>query len=165
MPYMLDGRQLRVGRPFQTTDGVSYSQLWYTQLTADEKTALGITYEADPAPFDSNFYFSVGNPRDVATLKTTFIKQQKQIAAAALSNTDWYVTRKSESDTAIPSDVSTYRAAVRTVCGTREAEINAVSDTAALEALMKATDKVVNEANEVVDNPAAHLTPWPAPLS
>ena len=53
------------------------------------------------------------------------------------------------------------RDSVRTVCGTRESEINAASDTAALEALMKATDKVVNEANEVVDNPAAHLTPWP----
>ena len=44
MPYMLDGRRLRVGRPFKTTDGVSYSQLWATQLTAEEKTAIGITY-------------------------------------------------------------------------------------------------------------------------
>ena len=40
MPYMLDGRQLRVDRPFKTSDGVSYSQLWSTQLTAEEKTAL-----------------------------------------------------------------------------------------------------------------------------
>ena len=56
MPYMLDGRQLRVGRPFKTSDGVSYSQLWSTQLTAEEKTAIGITYEADPAPFDSLYY-------------------------------------------------------------------------------------------------------------
>tara|TARA_B100000530_G_scaffold215025_1_gene137964 strand:- start:47 stop:544 length:498 start_codon:yes stop_codon:yes gene_type:complete len=165
MPYMLDGRQLRVGRSFKTSDGATWTNQWATVLSDEEKTAAGITWEDDPAPFDNNFYFSVGNPRDVATLKTTFIKQQKQLAATALSNTDWYVTRKSESDTAIPSDVLTYRAAVRTVCGTREAEINAASDTAALEALMKATDKVVNEANEVVDNPAAHLTPWPAPLS
>ena len=165
MPYMLDGRQLRVGRSFKTSDGATWTNQWATVLSDEEKTAAGITWEDDPAPFDNNFYFSAGNPRDVATLKTTFIKQQKQIAAAALSNTDWYVTRKSEADTAIPSDVLTYRAAVRTVCGTRESEINAASDTAALEALMKATDKVVNEANEVVDNPAAHLTPWPTPLS
>ena len=165
MPYMLDGRQLRVGRSFKTSDGATWTNQWATVLSAEEKTAAGITWVADPEPFDNDFYFSVGNPRDVATLKTTFIKQQKQLAASALSNTDWYVTRKSETDTAIPSDVSTYRAAVRTVCGTRESEINAVSDTAALEALMKAPNKVVNEANEVVDNPAAHLTPWPAPLS
>ena len=42
-----------------------------------------------------------------------------------------------------------------------EAEIAAVSTTEALEALMKAPDKITNDADEVVDNPAAHLTPWP----
>ena len=26
---------------------------------------------------------------------------------------------------------------------------------------MKAPDKITNDAGEVVDNPAAHLTPWP----
>ena len=180
---MLDGRRLRVGRPFKTATA-SYSQLWATQLSADEKTALGITYEADPAPFDSKYYFSAGNPRSVTDvpqvdedgnpvldangnqviqkgLKTNFAAQQKTIAGQMLSNTDWYVTRKSETDTAIPSNVTTYRAAVRTACAAREAEIAAVSTTEALEALMKAPDKITNDAGEVVDNPAAHLTPWP----
>ena len=169
---MLDGRRLRVGRPFKTADGVSYSQLWAEQLTAEEKTALGITYEADPAPFDSKYYFSAGNPRQLDNgtdddgnttygIRPGILQQQKETAASLLSNTDWYVTRKSETDTAIPANVSTYRTAVRTVCGTREAEIAAVSTTEALEALMKAPDKITNNAGEVVDNPAAHLTPWP----
>ncbi len=169
---MLDGRQLRVGRPFKTADGVSYSQLWAKQLSEDEKTALGITYEADPAPFDSKYYFSAGNPRQLDNstddegntthgIRPDIVQQQKATAASLLSKTDWYVTRKSETDTAIPANVSTYRTAVRTVCGTREAEIAAVSTTAELEALMKAPDKITNDAGEVVDNPAAHLTPWP----
>lgn len=172
MPYMLDGRRLRVGRPFKTADGVSYSQLWAKQLSEDEKTALGITYEADPAPFDSKYYFSADNPRQLDNgtdddgnttygIRPGILQQQKDSAASLLSKTDWYVTRKSETDTAIPSNVTTYRAAVRTVCGTREAEIAAVSTTEALEALMKAPDKITNDAGEVVDNPAAHLTPWP----
>jgi len=171
MPYMLDGRRLRVGRPFKTATA-SYSQLWATQLSADEKTALGITYEADPAPFDSKYYFSAGNPRQLDNgtddegnttygIRPGIVQQQKDTAASLLAQTDWYVTRKSETDTAIPSNVSTYRAAVRTVCGTRETEIAAVSTTEALEALMKAPDKITNDAGEVVDNPAAHLTPWP----
>lgn len=160
MPYMLDGRRLRVGRPFKTTDGVSYSQLWATQLTAEEKTAIGITYEADPAPFDSTYYFSADNPRDVAELKTYFTQQQKNTAAAMLSETDWYVTRKSETDTAIPEAVTTYRAAVRTACGAREAEIAAVDTTAALETLMKAPATLENgDAN------SAALTQWPEALS
>ena len=158
MPYMLDGRRLRVGRSFKTTDGVSYSQLWATQLTAEEKTAIGITYKADPAPFDSTYYFSADNPRNAAELKTYFTQQQKDTAAAMLSETDWYVTRKSETDTAIPSAVTTYRAAVRTACAAREAEIAAVDTTAALETLMKAPATLENgDAN------SAALTQWPEP--
>ena len=171
MPYMLDGRRLRVGRPFKTATA-SYSQLWATQLSADEKTALGITYEADPAPFDTNYYWSAGNPRPLddgtdsdgnkfAGIRPGIVQQQKDTAASLLAQTDWYVTRKSETDVAIPTNVATYRAAVRTVCAARETEIAAVSTTEALEALMKAPDKITNDAGEVVDNPAAHLTPWP----
>jgi hypothetical protein len=43
MPYMLDGRRLRVGRPFNTATA-SYSQLWVTALSKDEKAAIGITW-------------------------------------------------------------------------------------------------------------------------
>ena len=148
MPYMLDGRQLNVGRSFKTTDGVSYSQLWNTQLTDEEKTAIGITYEADPAPFDETYYFSAGNPRPLddgtdsdgnkfTGIRASFVKEQKRIAALFLSDTDWYVVRKSEKDTDIPSNVITYRDAVRTACAARETEIAAVSSTEALETLMK----------------------------
>ena len=153
MPYMLDGRQLRVGRPFKTATA-SYSQMWVTALSDDEKTAIGITYEADPAPFDSQYYFSAGNPRDVADLKTGIIQKQKDAATSLLSKSDWYVTRKYEKDTAIPSKVTTYRDAVRTACAARETEINAASDTAALETLMKKTPGT-----------SGALTQWPEPLS
>ena len=168
---MLDGRRLRVGRPFKTNTA-SYSQLWVTALSDEEKTAIGITWEADPAPVDGKYYFSADNPRplDNSTddegnvtygVRPDIIQEQKNTAASLLAQTDWYVTRKSETDAAIPANVTTYRTAVRTVCGTREAEIAAVSTTEALEALMKAPDKITNDADEVVDNPAAHLTPWP----
>ena len=158
MPYMLDGRRLRAGRPFTLSDGRQFGSQW-TQYTTDELTALGITYEADTAPVDSQFYLSAGNPRDVAELKTYFTAQQKDTAAAMLSETDWYVTRKSETDTAIPEAVTTYRAAVRTACGAREAEIAAVDTTAALETLIKAPATIDGEAN------SAALTQWPEALS
>ena len=145
---MLDGRRLRVGRPFKTADGVSYSQLWATQLTAEEKTALGIAYEADPATFDSKYYYSAGNPRQLDNgtddegnttygIRPGIVQKQKDTAASLLAQTDWYVTRKSETDTAIPEAVTTYRTAVRTACAAREAQIAAVTTTEALETLMK----------------------------
>jgi hypothetical protein len=98
----------------------------------------------------------------VTGIRPGIVQQQKTTAGQLLSSTDWYVVRKSETDVAIPSNVATYRAAVRTVCNTRETEIAAVSTTAALEALMKAPDKVLDTDGEtLIDNPAAHLTPWP----
>ena len=45
---------------------------------------------------------------------------------------DWYVVRKTEKSTAIPTAITTYRDAVRTACDTREKEIDACADTAAL---------------------------------
>jgi len=162
---MLDGRRLRVGRPFKTADGVSYSQLWATQLTTEEKTAIGITYEADPAPVDSKYYFAAGKPRPLddgtdsdgnkfTGIRPNIIQEQKNIAAGMLSQTDWYVTRKSETDTAIPEAVTTYRAAVRTACAAREAEIAAVKTTEALETLMK-----------TAPGESGALTQWPKALS
>ena len=160
MPYILDGRQLTVGRSFKTSDGTSYSQLWVTALSEDEKTAIGITYQAEPETFDQTFYSGPGVARDLATVKKEFINLQKASASNFLTPTDWYVTRKVETDTAIPSDVATYRAAVRTKCAEREAQINAADSIAALETLVKAAPTVKDSDGKDVANPAA-LKQWP----
>ena len=161
---MLDGRRLRVGRPFTHSDGRQFGGNW-NKYTTDELTALGISYEADPAPFDSKYNFSPGNPRQLDNstdskgvvtvgIRPGIVQEQKDIAAVMLARTDWYVTRKSEKDIAIPSNVTTYRDAVRTACAAREAEIAAVSTTAALETLMK-----------TAPGESGALTSWPEPLS
>ena len=58
--------------------------------------------------------------------------QEKDIAGGLLAKYDWYVVRKAEKSTAIPTAITTYRDGVRTACDTREKEIDACSDTAAL---------------------------------
>ena len=60
-------------------------------------------------------------------LKSTMTAQVKHTAGTLLANTDWYVTRKSEKGTAIPTDVETKREAVRTECDRLEVAINAVT--------------------------------------
>ena len=173
MPYMLDGRKLRQGRPFTDSNGIQYPGNWLKLTSNEEKAAVGITYEPDPAPFDSRYYYSAGNPRPVADgtdedgneytgLKTGFIAEQAKKAGQILSNTDWYAVRKAETSKAIPAAIKTYRAAVRTACDARQAEIAAVSTTAELEALMKAPAQVLDTDGEtLIDNPADHLTSWP----
>jgi len=61
----------------------------------------------------------------LADLKANKIKEAKQLANDKLSETDWYVTRKSEKGTAIPSDIQTERNGIRTACNTHETAINA----------------------------------------
>ena len=68
-------------------------------------------------------------------LKTKLIRQVKQQAEGELNKTDWYVTRKSEKSTAIPSAVTTHRDAVRSKQASMETSITNASDTPALETL------------------------------
>ena len=74
---------------------------------------------------------------DVATrgLKYYLIQHVKKQAEGELNKTDWYITRKSEKDTAIPSAISTHRDAVRTKQASMETAITNASDTPALETL------------------------------
>ena len=74
---------------------------------------------------------------DVAVegLKTQLIRTVKSQAAGELQNTDWYITRKADAGTAVPSAITTHRAAVRTKCAEMETAITNASDTPALETL------------------------------
>ena len=76
------------------------------------------------------------------TIKKRIVKQQ---AAGILADTDWYITRKADAGTAVPSAVTTHRAAVRTKSGEMETAINNAADVDALAALY-----VYNDANPPV---------------
>ena len=60
--YKLNGKPLTLDRPF-TVDGVQYPSNWLRMASEEDKAALGITWEADPAPVDYRFYWSEGNPK------------------------------------------------------------------------------------------------------
>ena len=78
-----------------------------------------------------------GTEGEVATegLKTKLIRTIKSQAEGELNKTDWYVVRKSEESTAIPSAVTTHRKAVRSKQAAMETSITNASDTPALETL------------------------------
>ena len=71
----------------------------------------------------------------VEGLKTRLIRNVKAQAEGELNRTDWYVIRKSEEDTAIPSAITTHRKAVRSKQAAMETSITNASDTPALETL------------------------------
>ena len=71
----------------------------------------------------------------VEGLKTQLIRTLKQQVSGELARTEWYITRNTEKETAIPSAISTHRDAVRTKQAEMETAITNASDTPALETL------------------------------
>jgi hypothetical protein len=78
-----------------------------------------------------------GTEGEVATrgLKYNLIQTVKAQAEGELNRTDWYITRKAEKNTAIPSAITTHRDAVRSKQAAMETAITNASDTPALETL------------------------------
>ena len=165
MAFKLDGNPLPVDVPFTVgtgKDAVNYPANWLRLSTAEEKTAIGITEVADAPTYDSRFYWGDGTARtltdtnevdengdpllddygnQIITLgvKSVLKAQEKDIAGSLLAKYDWYVVRKAEKSTAIPTAITTYRDGVRTACNTRETEIDNCADTAALVTLYGVT--------------------------
>ena len=77
-------------------------------------------------------------------LKYNFIQTIKQQVAGILQDTDWYILRKADANTDVPSAITTFRAAVRTKGAAMETLITNASDTPAIETLYT----YVNTADE-----------------
>ena len=161
MAFKLDGNPLAVDVAFSHND-INYPANWLRLSTADEKAALGITEVNDSPTYDSRFYNGDGTAKTLADtnatdengdpsldengdqivilgVKSILKAQEKVTAGSLLAKYDWYVVRKAEKSTSIPTAITTYRDAVRTACDTREKEIDACADTAALVTLYKST--------------------------
>ena len=161
MAFKLNGNPLAVDVPFTVGD-IHYPANWLRLSTAQEKKDLGITEGADAPTYDSRFYWGDGTAKAlddvdakdedgnllknedgsqmiILGVKSVLKAQEKVTAGSLLAKYDWYVVRKAEKGTAIPSAIQTFRDGVRTACDTREKEIDACSDTAALVTLYGAT--------------------------
>jgi hypothetical protein len=86
-------------------------------------------------------------------LKTKLIKNVKAQANGLLSQTDWYVTRKSEKSTAIPSNITTWRNGIRSKQAAMETSITNASDTPALETLYTYVNTADEGDPEVIERP------------
>ena len=141
----LDGKTLRYDKAF-THNGISYPANWLRLTTLEEKQAIGIVEVADNTQFwDQRFYWGVDNPKDLDKLKKSWKQKQSDIAGSLLAPSDWRVVKAYEvTEYTVESEWTTYRAAVRTACNTRQTEIDNCADVAALK--------------ELIDNPT---TTWP----
>lgn len=131
-----DGTQVTPGLPFTDATGVQRPGNWMEKATADEIKAAGVTVQPDPPEperYDERFYFSAGNPRDLAQCKASQIAQIKQVAGSMLAPSDYKVLREVGGGSAIKAEVKAFRTAVRAYSNTVEDEVNACKTMAALE--------------------------------
>jgi hypothetical protein len=92
----------------------------------------------------------------VEGLKTQLIRKIKQQAAGILQDTDWYIIRKADAGTEVPSAITTHRAAVRTKAAEQETQITNAADTPALETLYTYVNTGTEE-NPVMERPLGEL--------
>ena len=86
-------------------------------------------------------------------LKYNLIQTVKAQAEGELNRTDWYITRKAEKSTAIPSAITTHRNLVRSRQAAMETAITNASDTPALETLYTYT----TDSDGVSSRPLAEI--------
>ena len=177
MAFKLDGKPLAVDVAFSHND-INYPANWLRLASKTEKEAIGITEEADAPTYDSRFYWGDGtakalddvnakdkdgnllkNPdgsqRVIQGVKSVLKAQEKATAGSLLAKYDWYVVRKAEKDTAIPTAITTYRDGVRTACNTRETEIDNCADTAALVTLYSSKEDGTPNMTQYPEDPNA----------
>jgi hypothetical protein len=157
MAWTFNGKIIREGRSWTDNDGIKHPTNWGRWSDA-EKQAAGLVWKDDPAPYDNRFWWDADTPKalddipavdengdpvldekgeQVITkgLKSVYKSIVKQQAGGLLAPTDWYVTRRAESNDDIPSSVLAYRAAVRAASDQIEAAIEAATDHASFVAL------------------------------
>ena len=128
MAYKYKDRYLKVGSSWQDDDGFKHPFNWQSSWSAKDLKKWGLT----------------GKQMINRGLKYQWIERTKSTANGLLTVSDWYVTRKSETDTAIPNDILKYRADVRTATKTIEDKINACTK---LTDFMKLFDTPVDKNN------------------
>ena len=158
MAWLHNGITLKVGKSW--SDGnYKHPYNWASAWSDEDKEQWGVTWQDDPdTSYDDRFYWAKDVPRSLTDinevdddgdaildadgnqvvtlgLKSIWVAQTKTTANSLLASSDWYVTRKAETDEAIPSTITTYRTAVRTATGTIETAINGCADLDAFKAL------------------------------
>lgn len=186
MPWKYNNTIIRAGKAWTDNNSIRHPATWMRWTDAEKAAAGLVWEDApaSEAPFDNRFYWGRqsdgtliprsltdvnevddngdaildldGNQLVTLGLKSIAVAQAKTTAASLLAPYDWYVTRKSEKSTAIPSTISTYRDAVRTSCAAIETAINGASDLAAFMALY---DVPVDSNGDATGN--APINDWP----
>lgn len=118
MSWKYNGKPIIEGQSWVSDDEITHPKNWASVWSTEDKENAGLVWEDDPEPHDTRFYDGRNEDgslilKNFVTVQTTALNELKQLANEKLSPTDWYITRFAEKQIAVPSNVVTYRDAVR----------------------------------------------------
>jgi len=168
--WKYSGRTIREHKAWTDDNGITHPRNWHIWSPSD-KASAGLTEITPDTPPDSRLYnwsmdsdgkitstakalADVGSGDDlVKGVKSSLKDEVKAQQGSLLAQTDWAVVRKSEKTTAIPSNISTWRDAIRTKATAMESAIDGAADTAAVAALFLSWDAEGNKSGILYDWP------------
>jgi hypothetical protein len=132
--FLLNDRPLSPDSAFVTPDGTQYPANFLRLSSPEERAAIGITEQPEPAWYDQRFYWSPELPKDHGQLVEQWIGQARATANTLLASTDWMVIREADNGKPMDAAIKAERQRIREVAGTKVAAINATATTAELAA-------------------------------
>ena len=137
--FLLDGRPLSPDVPFEHNQ-ISYPANWLRLASTEEREAIGITEQPDPAPYDQRFYWGPDLPKDHAQLVEQWTQQTRHTANTLLAPTDWIIIREADNGKEADPLIKVWRQDVRFAAGEKITAIGATLDTPELAAYITGPD-------------------------
>ena len=141
-------KEIFPGKGWKDDDGYQHPGNWNIWSNS-EKKAKGITEVTEDTPPDSRLYDwskdsngkITSTAKDLAAVKTDLKKEVAFQQFTELSGSDWAIIRKADKETAVPSNIQTWRDAIRAKATEMENAIDGASDIDAVAALFIVLDK------------------------
>jgi hypothetical protein len=133
--FIFNGHPLSPDSAFtDPATGTQYPANFLRLSSPEERAAIGITEEPDPAPYDQRFYWGPGLPKDHTQLVEQWVAQTRTTANTLLAPTDWQVIREADNGKLMSAETKADRQFIRDAAGGKITAINATTTTAELAA-------------------------------
>jgi hypothetical protein len=163
--YKVNGQTIRPGRAWKDANGTLQPKNWQIWSEDEKKAAGISEVVMQPFPDERLYWSSHNDDGSVAStaksltdvnevdkdgkaildsdgnqlvtlgVKSNLKNEVKSQQASLLAQTDWAIVRKADKGTAVPSNIQTWRDAIRTKATEMETAIDNAADTDAVEAL------------------------------
>jgi hypothetical protein len=163
--YKVNGQTIRPGRAWKDANGTLQPKNWQIWSEDEKKAAGISEVVMQPFPDERLYWSSHNDDGTVAStaksltdvnevdkdgkaildsdgnqlvtlgVKSNLKNEVKSQQASLLAQTDWAIVRKADKGTAVPSNIQTWRDAIRTKATEMETAIDNAADTAAVESL------------------------------